>query len=343
LHRLAFLQPAAAAAGWFSFIRSLSLPEEDAPMRFFRFGALAVSLSMMVALSLALTGCGGGSDKDKPTGDKPKDTGGTPTGEKKALMSGKGSLKGTIKLDKSENLEKLVADAQKQHETATPEKNRTECMTGAPDADKKEQKWIIGTDNGLKNVFVWLQPVSGTDFAVDETNPVVQKTKDHMVTLDQPFCAYEPHAFVLFPSYAVYKDGKWGKRATTGEKLKVKSSAKFAHNTNLEGAGMKFNQTATSDGTILEPEAKNSNGSIPLVEIHCDIHKQMKAYALVVGNPYFAITDKDGNYEIKDVPAGKVKLFAWHEGAGFLTNEKGDEIELTDKETTKDFSSVKAK
>ena len=62
----------------------------------------------------------------------------------------------------------------------------------------------------------------------------------------------------------------------------------------------------------------------------------MKAHALVIGNPYFAITDKDGNYEIKNVPAAKVKLFVYHEGAGKIVD--GKEIALTDKENTQDFT-----
>jgi hypothetical protein len=201
--------------------------------------------------------------------------------------------------------------------------------------DKLQQKWMIGKDKGVANVFVWLEPVSGTDFAVDEKNAEVQKAKGQTVTLDQPYCAYHPHAFVLFASYNTHKDGKWN-RVKNDEKLLVKSSAakRFSHNTNVKGGGMDFNETASLEGKSLEPIAKSSKGE--LVDIHCDIHKQMKAHALVIGNPYFAITDKDGNYEIKNVPAAKVKLFVYHEGAGKIVD--GKEIDLTDKENTQDFT-----
>jgi hypothetical protein len=33
----------------------------------------------------------------------------------------------------------------------------------------------------------------------------------------------------------------------------------------------------------------------------------------VVATPYYAVTDKDGNYEIKNVPAGKYTLKTWSE------------------------------
>ena len=34
----------------------------------------------------------------------------------------------------------------------------------------------------------------------------------------------------------------------------------------------------------------------------------MSGYIVVVPTPYFAVTDKDGNFEIKDIPAGKYTL-----------------------------------
>lgn len=37
-----------------------------------------------------------------------------------------------------------------------------------------------------------------------------------------------------------------------------------------------------------------------IVELRCDVHAEMAAYILVMKNPYFAITDKKGNFEIPD-------------------------------------------
>jgi hypothetical protein len=39
----------------------------------------------------------------------------------------------------------------------------------------------------------------------------------------------------------------------------------------------------------------------------------MLGFIIVLQNPYFGLTDKSGNFEIKDVPAGTYKLMAWHE------------------------------
>jgi len=45
----------------------------------------------------------------------------------------------------------------------------------------------------------------------------------------------------------------------------------------------------------------------------CNVHPEMSGYVVVVATPYFAVTDNDGNYEIKNVPAGKYTLKTWSE------------------------------
>jgi plastocyanin len=45
----------------------------------------------------------------------------------------------------------------------------------------------------------------------------------------------------------------------------------------------------------------------------CNVHPEMSGYIVVVPTPYFAVTDKDGNFEIKNIPAGKYTLKTWSE------------------------------
>jgi len=45
----------------------------------------------------------------------------------------------------------------------------------------------------------------------------------------------------------------------------------------------------------------------------CNVHPEMSGYVVVVATPYFAVTDKDGNFVIKDVPPGKYTLKTWSE------------------------------
>ncbi len=49
------------------------------------------------------------------------------------------------------------------------------------------------------------------------------------------------------------------------------------------------------------------------VDIFCSIHKRMSCIVLVLTNPYFAATDKNGNYVIRNVPPGTYRLRAWDE------------------------------
>jgi plastocyanin len=64
-----------------------------------------------------------------------------------------------------------------------------------------------------------------------------------------------------------------------------------------------------------------------IVELRCDVHAEMAAYILVMENPYFAVTDKNGHFQIPDesylkqaglegVPdlaPGNYTIKTWHE------------------------------
>jgi plastocyanin len=53
----------------------------------------------------------------------------------------------------------------------------------------------------------------------------------------------------------------------------------------------------------------------------CNVHPEMSGYVVVAPTPYFAVTDKDGNFEIKNVPAGHYTLKTWSEAAKPSTQE----------------------
>ncbi|UCG08770.1 MAG: hypothetical protein JSV83_09030 [Desulfobacterales bacterium] len=63
-----------------------------------------------------------------------------------------------------------------------------------------------------------------------------------------------------------------------------------------------------------------------IVELRCDVHAEMAAYILVMKNPYFAVTDSKGSFEIPDsgylqqmglegvgdLPPGNYFIKSWH-------------------------------
>src|SRR5215467_6809340 len=51
----------------------------------------------------------------------------------------------------------------------------------------------------------------------------------------------------------------------------------------------------------------------------CNVHPEMSGYVVVAPTPYFALTDKDGNFEIKNVPPGKYTLKTWSEDGKVTT------------------------
>ena len=45
------------------------------------------------------------------------------------------------------------------------------------------------------------------------------------------------------------------------------------------------------------------------------VHPEMEGYIVVLQNPFFAVTSKDGHYQIDNVPPGSYTLAVWHSKA----------------------------
>ena len=64
-----------------------------------------------------------------------------------------------------------------------------------------------------------------------------------------------------------------------------------------------------------------------VVKVYCDIHSYMYATILVLDNPFFAVPDDDGNFVIKNIPAGTYKIVFWYgrkkSGTKIVTVEDG--------------------
>ncbi len=78
-----------------------------------------------------------------------------------------------------------------------------------------------------------------------------------------------------------------------------------------------FNIALAEKGSTLDKMVKmrfEDKGSI--FRLQCDQHEFMQSFFLPVKNAYYTVVKDDGTFEIKNVPAGKHKVMAWHPFAG---------------------------
>jgi plastocyanin len=55
-----------------------------------------------------------------------------------------------------------------------------------------------------------------------------------------------------------------------------------------------------------------------IVEVYCHLHPNMAATIVVAPTRWYAMADRNGHYDIPDVPPGRYTVVAWHRSAGFF-------------------------
>src|SRR5262249_1089740 len=131
---------------------------------------------------------------------------------------------------------------------------------------------------------------------------------------------------------------------STGQEFKVHNSAPMSHNTSYAGNPTKItaaNPSIPSGQNITIPAKADFGEPIAL---KCSIHQWMRGYAWAFNHPYAAVTNENGEYEIKNVPTGTpLKVVVWHEVAEWVTPKGGESLPaLKDGDNVKDFQ-VQAK
>ena len=162
--------------------------------------------------------------------------------------------------------------------------------------------FVTGEGGTLQNVFVYVKDGLG--------NRTFQAPQEAVV-LDQRGCKYQPHVFgamVGQPVEVVNSD-------PTLHNVHAMPKSNQEFNTGQPIQGMKFTHTFTAKEVM--------------VPFKCDVHGWMNAYAGVLDHPYFAVTNENGQFELKGLPPGKYTVEAWHEKLGTQTQE----ITVGEKET----------
>lgn len=111
--------------------------------------------------------------------------------------------------------------------------------------------------------------------------------------------------------------------------IPVGASVDFPNHDKVNHNIFSLSRTKTFNlGSYKPGESKSVRFDKPgIVELRCDVHAEMAAYIMVLKNPYFAVTDDQGWFEIpnskyldqnnikgiKDLPPGKYVLKIWNE------------------------------
>jgi hypothetical protein len=221
-----------------------------------------------------------------------------------------GTLKGQIVLDGEVPEVKLLV---KKGDAAA--KDAAVCAA----QDVPDESLAVDKDSkGIANVAVWLVAKKGL-----KVHPNLEVPANANVTFDQVGCRFIPHVMVVH----------------TSQTVQVVSGDAIAHNTRgtpLKNQG--FNFIVAPNARKGTPQTMKLAERLP-VQIGCDIHTWMRAYWVVLDHPYAAVTDKDGKFEIKDLPAGDHEFKVWHERPGYVYKDKKDPkkgliVTIKDGETT---------
>lgn len=172
-----------------------------------------------------------------------------------------------------------------------------------------EQTVVTDGKGGLENVVVSLRDPSGQPIAGPQINT--------QAVLDQKGCMYNPHVLAV----------------EVNQPIIAKNSDSLLHNVHT----MPFSNNAENFAMVMVGTKKmGPYNQAENFMVKCDVHPWMQAYIVVVDNPFFAVSDKDGSYTIKTkgLKDGNYDLVFWQEKYG----EKTQKVTVKDGKATGDYT-----
>jgi hypothetical protein len=166
----------------------------------------------------------------------------------------------------------------------------------------KAQSLLLGTNQCVREAIVYLD-----GFAVSGANPET----NNMVILDQRNSEFMPRIqiarsgvpLILRNSDPILHVVRIDSMSGTNDSRRLLQVA-----TPYAGYEKKFQLANFAEPTLLRVTSANGQG-------------WMAAYIAVMPHPWAALTDENGRFVLRNVPAGKHKIYAWHEVLGTLVRE----------------------
>ncbi|MGB9465312.1 MAG: plastocyanin/azurin family copper-binding protein, partial [Candidatus Acidiferrum sp.] len=160
-------------------------------------------------------------------------------------------------------------------------------LVGAAGANEIKGKVSVQGIKSAASIAVYVDAIADKKF---------EAPKEHVI-IDQRKMSFNPHVVAVQQGTMV----DFLNSDPVGHNVywpSISGNKKLAHNLGTWPQGEK------------KPFQFNDLGVASLL---CNVHPEMSGYVVIVPTPYFAVTDKDGNFEIKDIPAGKYTLKTWSE------------------------------
>lgn len=148
---------------------------------------------------------------------------------------------------------------------------------------------ITGKHGELANVVVWVKSGLTHRRYAAPAKPVI---------LDQNGCMYDPRVVALM----------------TDQPLWVENHDQTEHEVHVVAKhNPQWSTTQPAGSPPYKVSFKNPETAIPIL---CKVHPWMRAYAFVFNNPYFAVTSKNGTFDLKNLPPGTYTIETWQENYG---------------------------